>query len=325
MAGRRRLLLLLSVIALFGPQGCGVRVGPLGLGAPVVYSKQNVRISSEQWSPDSRCILIWRHTATTDIHDPMLIVSLTWLVPGLGYALAHGDALGHASYDDEILRVKLSGWRRTRKIAEGSYPTVCPAGSYVAYRSAGNLWLADYESGARWLVAGNAEDYSFSPDGKWLLWRTREGPLCVVDVREPRARQVLGAELQQAPWAGTRIQGVQWGFDGSVYCTAQHGSGKRWLRFAPPAWALEDLGDTLTEEHCAGLVAEPPHPSKTTVIRLREAPRSPDGTMVLRRRQETFSRPDLLILPKREVSADNLDVVMPDGSVRELTSFGHLW
>lgn len=300
---------------LLGVQGCGVRFGPVGLGLPVVQVDRHSDLGRPQWSPDSRYVIVCRTQRKRIGHSPMLIVPL----PNLAYGMAHGGMLVGVRSRSAIYCVDVKR-RRTRRIGDGGDFAVSPAGHLVAYGTRGGIKLADYRTGKRRRVTRDGRHFIFSPDGKWLRWGPYGGPWRVTDVRDTTRHWPVGEELADEPWARWQVHHTKWGDDGAFYAALKRGQdkgrGRRWVRFAPPAWELEDLGNRLNEAQHASIHAAERHPKPWE---------SPDGTMVLRTRQKTWDLPDLLIFPGGEIKTENLDVVFPDGTRLKLTHFGPPW
>jgi len=251
------------------------------------------------------------------VWDPRPVVSISCVLSWFGCRAPYGKLFRSERYDDEILRIRLSGWWRTKKVGDGCEPRVSPAGTLVAYRNEGGVWLADYASGSRRLLTPAGEGgTSFAPEVEWLPRVTGERSLKLADVTEPAAAAAAEPPPKtEAPW---RLRDLQWAGDRALYGVLARGTEEQWIRFAAPAWKLEELGPTLTEGQRTSLAS-------AAARRERDPLRSPDSSMLLKERSRSYELPDLLFNPRGDVHAENLDVLLPDGQVRKLTSFGSLW
>lgn len=323
-------VLLLCWLALaVGSSGCtGIRVGPIGLGVPVVRVDRQVILSAD-WSADDRYVIIWKHTSKSATRVLMLLVPVMT-----------GESSQTASrITNEILVLNVNGRGKLRKLGDGRGVEISPGGSYLLYThrptgkrvwvngkdfSIRQLWLANYVTGEKWKLDEFADRWSFSRDGKWLTWGSEIGrPQRVVNVERPAKVRSLGTELEELETAGWTVGRFQWSTDGGLYCVLgkiphQGKPGRsRYLRFAPPDWKMTDLGESLSKDRAAGFREDRSRFSAEWV-------RSHDGTMLLRKKRKKFRIPyflTLLSLPEGEVVVQNLYVELRDGSSRRLTYF----
>ena len=331
--GRKGTAVLCAAAALLGGAGCtGLRLGPFGLGAPVLKAHRGVSVRPD-WGPRDRYVIVWRITSRTTHRALMFVLPL----PVFGA----GSQLGSHSGRDEIFVVDLESGEGPSKLGDGEGPQICPRGTYVAYRHQPTntpvqlhgrsvlpcrLWLANYATGEKWQLAPFVGSYAFSLDGRWLMW-VADGTRYVAPPDEPSKARAFAAGILRARRDGWSPVHSRWLADGRYYAMlgkrAPGGSWgtMRWVRFAPPEWTMEELSEPPSEE----LIRRG---SRDNWRGTREGMWSHDGTMILRTPSKTWEMPKLLsalFLPPTIVGVSNVHVEFADGTTRRLTHFRAPW
>ncbi len=319
----RRAAMALLALAL-GTAGCtGLRIGSYGIGIVPMRVRRAV-FAKADWSPDDRFVLVAKRTAKSVERASFIIRPAgAWVNQSPGRA--------------EILVVPADGSARPTRLGSGEGLSICPSGTCAAFvetaDGARRLWLADYAAPkpTRTLLDPDVEHFSFSHDGKWLSWSSRaDGAWRVAPVERPDQAHRLDEDLgplAEARWT-TRRWGMprdrwRWSADGALYRLltrwddARRALEHRWVRFVPPEWTLDDLGERPEGVAPATLRDELPR-------RPHGLARSRDGTLRLKIDVVRRRRTGILFffgMPEAHTEVANVHLVLPDRSTRQLTRF----